>query len=67
MSFLLADTVNSRVLSAHPNVAGAKISALFHVNNGDQVEWRNAGDKPLQVAACYGYVNGEKRFVVQSG
>ena len=28
------------VLSRHPNVNGAKVSSLFHCQNGDSVTWR---------------------------
>jgi hypothetical protein len=50
-------------LSRHPNTNGAMLSALFHVQNGDQIQWVDRG-LPLQVAAYVGVVNGKDRFVI---
>ncbi len=50
-------------LSMHPNISGAKLAALFHVKNGEQIAWEDR-KLPVQVAAEIGMVNGKDRFVI---
>jgi hypothetical protein len=52
----------SQPLRTADNVEGLKLSALFHVQNGDSVSWQPADGEPAQVALEYGFVNGKERF-----
>lgn len=56
-------TTAEKVLSIHSNREGAKLSALFHVQNGESISWEDRR-LPLDVASDIGMVNGKDRFVV---
>jgi hypothetical protein len=56
-------TTAEKVLSIHSNREGAKLSALFHVQNGESISWEDRR-LPLDVASDIGMVNGQDRFVV---
>lgn len=50
-----------KLLSKHPNVNGAKLSALFHLRNGARITWDKDGSRPTQV----GYFNGQPEFFIE--
>jgi len=50
-------------LSRHPNTQGARLAALFHVKNGQQIVWEDRG-LPVEVAAWIGVVDGRDQFVI---
>lgn len=51
--YVLHDHVSGQEYSTHPNLEGATISALFHVNNGDKITWKYKNKIHL------GYVNDD--------
>lgn len=58
-----------KVCSLHPSIEGAKLSAVFHIKDGEHIFWEPELSAPTQVAAWYGRVNkqdGPARFVVYS-
>ena len=61
----LIDHCTGKILSDHPNIEGAKLSALFHIANGDNITWHKY-DGPVQVAAERGFVNSQRRFTIQA-
>ena len=61
--YTLFDARTNEPLSMHPNREGARLSSLFHVNNGDKIYWREIeSDMPVTVATDRGFVDGEERF-----
>jgi hypothetical protein len=59
--FVLFDERTAATLSSNPNAAGAKLSALFFVENGDSIYWEVAASRP-DIAIYYGNVDGDRRF-----
>lgn len=57
-TYYLRDGKSDNFLSAHSNAEGAKLSALFHVQNGDSVNWED------RKTCSKGYVGNEHRFTI---
>ncbi len=65
MKWMLVDYISGQTLSKHTNEEGAKLSALFHIQNGESVDWFDSRTT-VYVAASYGTVKGVRRFKTQA-